>query len=81
MNYTIACEILGVSKNDTLDDINKKHKKLARKYHPDINKSSNATKKAQEINQAYDYLKEHYENRSTETESDSVTPSIIQALL
>lgn len=45
MNYTIACEILGVSKNDTLDYINKKHKKLDRKYHPDINKDKDATKK------------------------------------
>ena len=45
MNYTIACEILGVSKNDTLDDINKKHKKLARKYQKKINKDKDATKK------------------------------------
>lgn len=45
MNYIIACEILGVSENDTLKDITKKYRKLARKYHPDINKDKDATKK------------------------------------
>lgn len=69
MNYNKACIILGVTESDTVETIRKKYLKLIAKYHPDINKSSNATKKAQEINQAYDYLKEHYENRSTETES------------
>jgi DnaJ-class molecular chaperone len=57
MNYTIACEILGVSENDTLKDITKKYRKLARKYHPDINKDKDATEKTQQINDAYDYIK------------------------
>ena len=69
MDYNKACIILGVTESDTVETIRKKYLKLIAKYHPDINQSSNATKKAQEINQAYDYLKEHYENRSTETES------------
>ena len=69
MNYNKACIILGVTESDTVETIRKKYLKLIAKYHPDINKSSNATKKAQEINQAYDYLKENYENRSTETET------------
>lgn len=69
MDYNKACIILGVTESDTLETIRKKYLKLIAKYHPDINQSSDATKKAQEINQAYDYLKEHYENRSTETES------------
>ena len=69
MNYNKACIILGVIESDTVETIRKKYLKLIAKYHPDINQSSNATKKAHEINQAYDYLKEHYENRSTETET------------
>lgn len=69
MDYNKACIILGVTESDTVETIRKKYLKLIAKYHPDINKSSDATKKAQEINQAYDYLKEHYENRSTETET------------
>lgn len=69
MDYNKACIILGVTESDTVETIRKKYLKLIAKYHPDINQSSNATKKAQEINQAYDYLKEHYENRSTENET------------
>lgn len=65
MNYNKACIILGVIESDTLEVIRKKYLKLIAKYHPDINQSSDATKKAQEINQAYDYLKEHYETERT----------------
>ena len=65
MNYNKACIILGVTESDTLEVIRKKYLKLIAKYHPDINQSSDATKKAQEINQAYDYLKEHYETERT----------------
>ena len=48
MNYNKACIILGVTESDTVETIRKKYLKLIAKYHPDINKSSNATKKAQE---------------------------------
>ena len=68
MNYTIACEILGVSKNDTLDDINKKHKKLARKYHPDINKDKDVTEKTQQINDAYDCIKKNFNTKDNSIE-------------
>jgi curved DNA-binding protein len=30
-------KILGIEKNDTEDDIKKAYRKLARKYHPDVN--------------------------------------------
>ena len=69
MDYNKACTILGVTESDTVETIRKKYLKLIAKYHPDINQSSDATKKAQEINQAYDYLKENYENRNTENET------------
>ena len=71
MNYNKACIILGVIESDTVETIRKKYLKLIAKYHPDINQSSDATKKAQEINQAYDYLKEHYETERTKTSSTS----------
>ena len=71
MNYNKACIILGVIESDTIEEIRKKYLKLITKYHPDTNQSSDATKKAQEINQAYDYLKEHYETERTKTSSAS----------
>ncbi len=45
-------KILGVEKNATKDEIKKAYKKLAKKYHPDLNKSSDATEKFKEINEA-----------------------------
>lgn len=45
-------QILGVSKGATRDEIKKAYKNLAKKYHPDLNKSSDATEKFKEINEA-----------------------------
>ncbi|MBI2654290.1 molecular chaperone DnaJ [Candidatus Woesearchaeota archaeon] len=45
-------KVLGVSKNSTKDDIKAAYKKLAKQYHPDLNKSSDAAEKFKEINEA-----------------------------
>lgn len=49
-------EILGITKSATNDDIKKAYRTLAKKYHPDINKESNAEAKFKEINEAYEVL-------------------------
>ncbi len=49
-------ETLGVSENATADEIKKAYRKLARKYHPDINKDPDAQDKFKEINAAYEVL-------------------------
>jgi len=49
-------ETLGVSPDASADEIKKAYRKLARKYHPDINKSPEAEEKFKEINAAYEIL-------------------------
>jgi molecular chaperone DnaJ len=47
-------EILGVDHNSTLDQVKTAYRKLAKKYHPDVNKESGAEEKFKEISQAYE---------------------------
>ena len=49
-------EILGVPRTATADEIKKAYRKLARKYHPDINKSVEAEARFKEIGEANEVL-------------------------
>lgn len=49
-------KILGVSKDASDQEITKAYRKLARKYHPDLNKSAEAEEKFKDISEAYDVL-------------------------
>ena len=63
-----AFEVLGLSKNASLDEIKTRYKELVRQYHPDIlmgrgeskDVIERSTKKLQEINEAYGRLKEKF---------------------
>ncbi|MFH1541775.1 MAG: molecular chaperone DnaJ [bacterium] len=49
-------EVLGVNKSASADEIKRAYRKLAREYHPDVNKESGAETKFKEINEAYQTL-------------------------
>src|SRR5581483_11519502 len=49
-------EVLGLTKSATLDDIKKAYRTLARKHHPDIDKSPGAAERFKEISEAYQVL-------------------------
>ncbi|WP_297316650.1 DnaJ C-terminal domain-containing protein [Bifidobacterium indicum] len=49
-------KVLGVSKDASDAEITKAYRKLARKYHPDLNKTKEAEEKFKDISEAYDVL-------------------------
>ncbi len=51
-------EILGISRNADQDDVKRAYRRLARKYHPDVNKDPGAEDTFKEINRAYEVLSE-----------------------
>ena len=51
-------KVLGVSKDADEDAITKAYRKLARKYHPDLNKTKEAEEKFKDVSEAYDVLKD-----------------------
>ena len=63
-----AFEVLGLSKNASLDEVKARYKELVRQYHPDILMGrgeskeviERSTKKLQEINEAYRRLKDKF---------------------
>ncbi len=57
-------EVLGVERDATGDQIRAAYRRLARKLHPDVNKSADATQKFAEVQQAYDILSDEQKRRA-----------------
>lgn len=64
--------ILEVSENATPEEIKKSYRRLARKYHPDINKEPGAEAKFKEINGAYEILSNEQKRAQYDSYGDSI---------
>ena len=65
-------ETLGVSEKATSDEIKKAYRRLARKYHPDINKDPGAEDKFKEINAAYEILSDEKKRAQYDRHGDAM---------
>ncbi|PZD93958.1 molecular chaperone DnaJ [Paenibacillus sambharensis] len=67
-------EVLGLGKDASSDDIKKSYRKLARQYHPDVNKAADAEAKFKEVKEAYDVLSDD-QKRATYDRYGHVDPN------
>jgi curved DNA-binding protein len=58
MEFKDYYKILGVERNASEDDIKKAFRRLARKHHPDVSKAPDAQVRMQELNEAYEVLRD-----------------------
>ncbi len=65
-------ETLEINENASADEIKKAYRKLARKYHPDVNKDKDAEEKFKEINAAYEVLSDPQKKQQYDQVGDSM---------
>ncbi|MCI5968684.1 DnaJ C-terminal domain-containing protein [Helicobacter sp.] len=65
-------ETLEVAQNASADEIKKSYRRLARKYHPDINKEPGAEDKFKEVNAAYEILSDENKRKQYDQFGDSM---------
>lgn len=58
MEYKDYYEILGIDRQATSEDIKKRYRILARRYHPDVSKEPDAEEKFKAVKEAYEVLKD-----------------------
>lgn len=65
-------ETLEITENASEPEIKKAYRKLARKYHPDVNKDASAEEKFKEINAAYEILSDAEKKSQYDMHGDSM---------
>jgi len=78
MDWETACKTLKIEQKHTERCLKKAYYKLALKYHPDKNKSSDAEEKFKKINEAYCYLLQHHGSYKGVPEIDTNYRDIIK---
>ncbi len=58
MEFKDYYKVLGVERSASEDEVKRAFRKLARKHHPDVSKASDAAARMQELNEAYDVLRD-----------------------
>ena len=58
MQFKDYYKVLGIERTASEGDVKKAFRKLARKHHPDVNKAADAASRMQELNEAYDVLRD-----------------------
>ena len=58
MEFKDYYEIMGLKRDATQDEIKRAYRKLARKYHPDVSKETDAEARFKEVGEAYEVLKD-----------------------
>jgi curved DNA-binding protein len=65
-------ETLEINENASESEIKKAYRKLARQYHPDVNKEASAEEKFKEINAAYEILSDKEKKQQYDMHGDSM---------
>lgn len=60
-------QTLGIARGATADEIRSAHRKLAKKFHPDLNKDPDAAKRFAEIQEAFDVLSDPQKRKQYDT--------------
>ncbi|MCK4642366.1 DnaJ domain-containing protein [bacterium] len=60
-------KVLGIPENASQDEVKRTFRKLAKKYHPDINKAAGAADKFKEVNEAYQILSDKEKRNKYDT--------------
>ena len=66
--------ILGVERGASDDEIRRSYRKLARKYHPDVSKESDAEARMRDVNEAYDVLRDREKRQAYDNLAAGVSP-------
>ena len=74
MKYKDYYEILGVKREASDQEIKSAYRKLARKFHPDVNKTTEAEQKFKDINEAYEVLGDKQKRQRYDSLGADYTP-------